>query len=670
MFFSTSKPSRKKKSEYRPNLTNKDIPEPKQIEYLSVEEIYTTNHTFIFDVEIYPNYFLVGFKSLEANKYIFFELWNESYYTNGVWMASAAWESLLGFMIHRFLIVGFNSDTYDLSIIKLALSGNSIEALKEANDAIILQNMRKHDVEREFGITKFNINHIDIMEVAPLHDGLKTYAGRIHCKRMQELPYSFNQILTENEVYYVRGYNTNDLDITGDLYNALAGQIRLREKLGEKYKLDLRSKSDAQVAEAVIECELRKEGIKVSRPNIIPGTLFKYQTPEFIKFKTPQLQEALKVIEAETFEINENGKADVPKNIQDLNISFNGLRFQMGNGGLHSTEQSTGYISNDKLLIVDRDVASYYPRIIINLELYPEHLGPKFVKVYKSLVDLRLEYKNKSKYYKEIGDVELELYWDEESSSLKISITGSFGKFGNIYSIFCSPKLVSQVTITGQLGLLMQIEMLSEANFKIISANTDGVVCLVPTDRKAEYNSILTEWESLTGFETEETLYNSLWSRDVNNYIAIKTDGKCKTKGSFSEKGSALNSILSKNPETYICSQSVQDFLAKGKSIKASVYECDDITKFISVRKVTGGAHKNGKFLGKVIRWYYAQDEKGIIETVKSGNKVPKSEGAKPLMDLPDQLPLDLDRDWYINEAEQMLYDLGYYHKPKVGVLI
>ena len=61
-----------------------------------------------------------------------------------------------------------------------------------------------------------------------------------------------------------------------------------------------------------------------------------------------------------------------------------------------------------------------------------------------------------------------------------------------------------------------------------------------------------------------------------------------------------------------------------------------------------------------MVRWYYAQEESGEIVYAKSGNKVARSEGARPLMDLPDELPSDLDRDWYVREAESMLAGMGY----------
>ena len=66
------------------------------------------------------------------------------------------------------------------------------------------------------------------------------------------------------------------------------------------------------------------------------------------------------------------------------------------------------------------------------------------------------------------------------------------------------------------------------------------------------------------------------------------------------------------------------------------------------------------EYLGKAIRWYYAKDVPGEIVYVLSGNKVPKSDGAKPMMDLPKEFPADLDFERYEREACEALAKIGY----------
>ena len=201
--------------------------------------------------------------------------------------------------------------------------------------------------------------------------------------------------------------------------------------------------------------------------------------------------------------------------------------------------------------------------------------------------------------------------------------------------------------------------MLESAGIPVVSANTDGLLIKCPAARQDAYSAVVAQWEALTGFETEEKQYRAVYARDVNNYIAIDLDGKTKVKGSYAEKGSGGNTILSKNPEALICNDAVIAYLSEGISIIETIRACRNITKFATVRNVTGGAAKSGKYLGKTIRWYYSTNCKGEINYCKNGNKVPNSDGAMPMMEMLQELPADLDYNYYINRSNEILKDLG-----------
>jgi DNA polymerase elongation subunit (family B) len=587
---------------------------------------------FAFDVESYWNYFLLSFKHVNSGSIVVFETEDRNLDIDK-----------LNWILFRFLLIGFNSNSYDIPMIRAALRNCSAQELKQISNDIIFSGERFNN--------KVPYNHIDLIEVAPLQGSLKAYAARLHCERMQELPIDHNAHLTPEEKPIVRNYNWNDLDNTVLLYNELLPHIKLREQLSGEYRQDLRSKSDAQIAEAVIVSELKKlTGKWPKKPEFADDFAFSYQVPTFIRFETPALQDALRVIAETPFTLDRGGSPVMPEALGRLRLNLGGSTYQMGMGGLHSCEKSAAHRADAETVLLDRDVASYYPAIILNQRLYPEHLGKDFLTVYKQIVDRRLEAKRS-------GNKTM-------SDALKITINGSFGKFGNAYSTLYSPQLLIQVTLTGQLALLMLIERIENVGIPVVSGNTDGIVIKCPVAKREQLNQIIKEWEFDTNFDTEESEYAALYSRDVNNYIAVKTDGTCKTKGVFSERGSALNSTLSKNPETLLVSDSVQAFLAKGKPIEETVRNCRDVRRFASVRNVKGGAQKDGFYLGKVVRWYYAKNVYGSINYVLTGNRVPKTENAKPLMQL-GEFPDDIDYDWYIREAYEMLYDLGYYQRAK-----
>jgi len=78
------------------------------------------------------------------------------------------------------------------------------------------------------------------------------------------------------------------------------------------------------------------------------------------------------------------------------------------------------------------------------------------------------------------------------------------------------------------------------------------------------------------------------------------------------------------------------------------------------VRTVKGGAlDQQGKYLGKVVRWYYAIGVVGALTYQVNGYTVPRSEGARACMRLPDTFPDDVDLDWYCKEAHSILIDIG-----------
>ena len=344
----------------------------------------------------------------------------------------------------------------------------------------------------------------------------------------------------------------------------------------------------------------------------------------------------------------------MPAELKDLKIPIAAGVYRMGIGGLHSSEQKQAHFADADTLLIDRDVTSYYPAIILNQGLYPAHLGTAFLRVYQQLVSRRI-------HAKKVGD-------KVGADSLKITINGSFGKLGSPYSVLYSPHLLIQTTVTGQLALLMLIERLELAGIPVVSANTDGAIIKCPVARQGELQAIVKGWERDTGFLTEETRYKAVFCRDVNNYIAVKEDNTAKVKGAYAELGSSGNTRLSKNPTGLICADAVIAFLTTGKPVTETVRQCRNLTRFVVVRSVTGGAVEDGVYLGKSIRWYYAQGEAGEIIYAKNGNKVPRSDGGKPIMLLPKDFPEDVNYDWYEAEALDILRDLAYPGMPEKQV--
>jgi hypothetical protein len=529
--------------------------------------------------------------------------------------------------------VTFNGKNYDFPILSLALAGCDNATLKAASDDIIVNGLKPwHIADKYGGVDLSGVDHIDLIEVAPGQCGLKAYGGRMHSARLQDLPIDPAASIGPTQRPVLVAYCGNDLETTGNLDDELTPQLQLREQMSEEYGIDLRSKSDAQIAEAVIRSEVEKlRGERVWRPDIHPAYTFQYRPPAFLSFQTPGMQQVLSLLQRATFTLDVNGKPEIPQELESMRIRIGNGVYRMGNGGLHSSETCISYTEP----LEDWDVTGYYPAIILTQQLAPAHLGAEFLQVFQSIVDRRIAAKR-------MGDTVV-------ADSLKIVVNGSFGKLGSKWSTLYSPDLLIQVTLTGQLALLMLIEMLELNGVTVVSANTDGVVM----KSHPNIEPIVHLWELLSGLQMEQTQYRALHAKDVNNYIAIKENGGVKLKGIYSQ------GRLNKNPTNAVCIDAVLAYVQHGIPLEDTINGCGDIRKFLTIRQVKGGGSYDGVYLGKAVRWYYATDEDRCIRYASNGNKVAKSDGARPAMELPASIPADLDYAWYTREAKSILGDIG-----------
>jgi hypothetical protein len=490
---------------------------------------------------------------------------------------------------------------------------------------------------------KHDWDHIDIIDVAPGKAGLKIYGGRMHAPKLQDLPIAPDALISPEQRVELRRYCKNDLDTTEALYRQLEPAIKLREQIGAQYGgIDLRSKSDAQIAEAVIKYRLHEYTGRTYKPRkVAVGHECRYEDPKIVSFQGEELQKVFHRILETGFPVGSNGAVQMPEWLQKTKIRIGETDYQMGIGGLHSCEKGQSVVAKPDQILADFDVASYYPSIILKLKLAPKDMGSDFLLIYQDIVTERLQAKSR-------GD-------KLTADTLKIVVNGSFGKLGSMYSALYAPELMIQTTITGQLCLLMLIEWVESVGARVVSANTDGIVVLCDKAREKWLEEVMFDWMLTTSFELERADYRSIHSRDVNNYIAVKPDKKTKRKGVYAEP------VLSKNPDFSIVTDAAAQFLSKGAPVEDTIRSSTDVRGFVTVRQVTGGGLWRGEYLGKAVRFYYStqvgRDEH--LSYAKNSNKVPRSDGAKPLMTLPAELPDDIDFDRYIEMARGALREMG-----------
>lgn len=581
----------------------------------------------------------------------------------------------------NFTWVSFNGIRFDAPIVTAVLGGVPLNQVKRMANRLIAENVPAWMIYRDYNLEAPEIDHIDLIKVAPgVMVSLKTYQARLKMKTIRDMPFKHDDALNEHGRRILNEYCLNDVDATAALFAELGEAVSLREHMSEEYRIDLRSKSDAQMAEAIIAKSL---GIMRAGPAEVPDSV-KYRAPEFIAPRGPIMQDILARAEKHRFGVHRgNGAVILPDFLADEQVLIGDGSYQMGIGGLHSTHDKSVFVeAGPDCEIVDADVASFYPNLILNANMIPRGLGHQFITLYRGIVKRRMEAKKS-------GD-------KATANSLKIALNGTFGKLGSMFSKLYAPDLMLAVTLTGQFYLLTLIEDLNDLGVKVISANTDGVCFSGTPERVKAAKEWIECYGALTGFEFEFTPYRKIAMRDVNSYCAIKTDGGPKTKGVFANSG------LMKNPTNEVCTLAAQAYLATGRSIESFIREHLTVANFVDftqARSVKGGAVVYGRtvmfddwvqiadrqwqrpgttkivnrvsrphpvalgvdptYLGRTVRWYYSTDRSLTINYANNGNLVPKSEGGRECMTLPDRIPDDIDISRYIEETRTMLVSAG-----------
>ncbi len=132
-------------------------------------------------------------------------------------------------------------------------------------------------------------------------------------------------------------------------------------------------------------------------------------------------------------------------------------------GGLHTENKPKVFEADEDHLIIDWDVSSYYPAIIINNGKYPAHLGKEFLRGYTHMFEKRLELKPLAKNDKKIKGI---------VGALKLAVNSVYGKSSDMQSWIYDRQLTMFTTITGELSLMMLIEAYELQGLHVISANT------------------------------------------------------------------------------------------------------------------------------------------------------------------------------------------------------
>lgn len=391
----------------------------------------------------------------------------------------------------------------------------------------------------------------------------------------------FERFIPREYLQEMADYNDNDVYIVAELIRMNQEEVLLRYRISEEYKVDVFSASRSTIADKVIVKLYSKfTGLhpkafidtKTIRRKIVVSEILS----DKISFSTPELNDILSDIRSLTLR-GEKGEFD-------REFTFMGTSYTIATGGLHSNEIPAVYTENDDNIIVDRDVASYYPNMIRSLKVCQKHLIPKaWFRIADTIVDERLEHKHLAKD-KSLDSKERNKHATAAACLKIVANAGIFGKMGSEKSFLCDKKAMYQVTINGQLFLLMLIEKLELAGIHVISANTDGIVTVVPRKLEKTADDICHWWEKHLGLELEFTYYTKYVTEGVNSYLTIKRGGSCKFKGRMNPK--MFLEDLSKGYNSPIVAKCVTEYFINGTPVMETLRNAKSILDFCRTQNV------------------------------------------------------------------------------------
>lgn len=435
-------------------------------------------------------------------------------------------------------------------------------------------------------IDLFKIHHFDNKARAT---SLKMLEFNMRSDNIEDLPFPIGTYLTDEQKDVLVTYNKHDVMQTWKFLTFSKEHLDLRNELGQKFKMNCTNYNDTKIGKELFIQSLEKAapgccyqqgkyGRKIKQTKrdkiVIKDCLFNY-----IEFERPEFKAIHEWFKQQVITETKGVFADIPeyklgdvakyaemvtkrkkigdtKNPPDrvtvnkllgentsgwveekpltspkghvsyywcyriaetLNVLVNGFRVDFGLGGVHGAKQ--GIIkTTDTHILRTLDVASYYPNMAIANEIYPAHLGKTFCKVYKGLYEERKKQPKGS----------------AANGALKLALNGSYGETNNEFSPLYDPMYTMSITIGGQLSLCMLIEKLVDnCGAELVMCNTDGFEYLCPVDMVEQADKLVKQWEELTGLQMEGDTYQTMWIANVNNYIALYTNGKVKLKGAY-----------------------------------------------------------------------------------------------------------------------------------------
>ena len=474
----------------------------------------------------------------------------------------------------------------------------------------------------------------------------------------------FDRYILPKYVEPMLHYNKNDVYLVCEIARQKPDEIKLRYSLGAAFNLNLLCAARSSIADKLLyKFYSERSGLSIDKFKDLrtQRTALSFNKIIFphICFKTKQLQDLLK--DMKKVVIYRTNKDAFEKVIQ-----FYGTTYTIATGGLHSQDRPAVLTSTDKYTYVHYDISSFYPSVMVAYNIAPKHLNNN---VFVKMVDYFRLTRIKCKHTKdEDGLVVAGVHNKLAAEALKIVINAIYGKFGFEMFFLFDRFAQMQVTINGQLMVMMVVEALELDGIHVVSANTDGIIVKLPKDKEEDFKRITDDWCAQNKLGADSERYKLFVTRDINNYFDIQSNDKVEYKGGLDPKQYLKD--LKKGYDMPIVAKAVFEYFAHDIPVMETLRNHKDILDFCKTQNVGKQFEvvyqkvENGKVIDihsqRHVRFYVST--KGVIimkENVNSNQRSVLASG-KPViilnkLDDKDISLRNIDYKYYYEEAYKII---------------
>lgn len=552
------------------------------------------------------------------------------------------------------LFIGYNSHSYDSNVMRAYLQGKNpfhvSKAIIESDDRALAYKMFDTKKTPLFGMDLYQDNRGFSLKEHSAFMGINI--------KETEVDFDLDRELTEEEQVLNELYCKNDVLATEKRFEQNIGMLVAKAAIALYFGLD-------KMALSMTNANLTAELLGAEKTPDRGDELDKYELPEGFEIESETIREAFMTDE---FEANDKGHASI-----SLDVPRRDVTEVLGVGGIHGAKESFIHVGSFHA----RDVGSLYPNTMVLFDYLSRNIPEDKRHIYQMLLDERMEAKYSNKEFTEIKGVQIPTKL--LINGYKLPLNTKYGAMGAEFNKLYDPRMRLLVCITGQMAMWDLLEKI-EDHATIIQSNTDAhyYIPFSEEDEKA-IDEIANDWMKRTGYTLDDDPFREIYQANVNNYLAVTTDGKVKFKGAI---GLTNGLKVSKA----IVSNAFINYVVAGKDYAEFINECDELRQFQMITKtgytfddtVVRDSKGNEMKAQKVNRTFAIKDPNKAVEIFKvKRGAVIEEEGTtivgndsytKGLPNAPEYYAIDneaigegwitlddIDKEYYINQVEDLL---------------